>query len=83
MREKNDDHSQASEEQNLKDFRHDRRGGYCRKEHRREAQTFRRGRALEFLIRMNVQRDTLKQQLETPELQSIHPILVGDLKAVE
>lgn len=32
---------------------------------------------------MNVKRATLKQQLESPELQSINPILVGELKAVE
>lgn len=45
--------------------------------------TFRRGRAIEFLDRLNVKRATLKQQLESPELQSINPILVGELKAVE
>lgn len=58
------------------------RGGHRRKE-RGGAKTFRRGRALEFLARMNTRRDTLKLQLETPELQTIHPVLVGELKAVD
>ncbi|MFD1852223.1 hypothetical protein D8M05_10455 [Oceanobacillus bengalensis] len=41
------------------------------------------GRAITFLERMNLRRSTLRKQLETPELQSIHPILVGEQKAVE
>ncbi|SDY00581.1 hypothetical protein SAMN05421736_101122 [Evansella caseinilytica] len=60
-----------------------RDGGHKRKEHHRGAKTFRRGRAIEFLDRMQVKRQTLKQQLESPELQSINPVLVGELKAVE
>jgi len=58
---------------------------YKRKDHdhQRGAKTFRRGRAITFLERMNLKRSTLKKQLETPELQSIHPILVGELKAIE
>ena len=32
---------------------------------------------------MERKRDTLKKQLETPELQSINPLLVGELKATE
>jgi len=51
--------------------------------HNRGAKTFRRGRAISFLERLEVKRDTLKKQLETPELQSINPILVGELKAIE
>lgn len=47
------------------------------------AKTFRRARALLFLQKLEVQRDALKKQLETPELQSINPIIVGELKAVE
>lgn len=47
------------------------------------AKTFRRGRAIEFLESMYAKRDTLKEQLETPELQSINPTIVGELKAVE
>lgn len=63
---------------------HHRGGSHRRKDHPRGgAKTFRRGRAIEFLDRLNVKRATLKQQLETPELQSINPILVGELKAVE
>lgn len=45
--------------------------------------TFRRGRAIAFLERMNLKRSTIKQQLEQPEFQSIHPILVGELKAID
>mgnify|MGYP001323211168 CR=1 FL=1 len=51
--------------------------------HHRGAKTFRRGRVLAFLERMKLKRDTLKKQLETPELQSIRPILVGELKAID
>ncbi|MBZ5201756.1 hypothetical protein HU147_11055 [Planomicrobium chinense] len=69
------------EDSNREEFRRGR-GGHRRKE-RGGAKTFRRGRALEFLARMNTRRDTLKQQLETPELQTIHPVLVGELKAVD
>ncbi|MEK3979925.1 hypothetical protein MKY37_12725 [Psychrobacillus sp. FSL K6-2836] len=47
------------------------------------AKTFRRGRALAFYDLMNMKSNALKKQLETPELQSINPIIVGELKAVE
>ena len=47
------------------------------------AQTFRRGRALEFYRQLETKRDTLKKQLEAPELQSIHPVIAGELKATE
>ena len=47
------------------------------------AKTFRRARALSFLERLMVRRDALKQQLTTPELQTLHPTIVGELKAVE
>ena len=47
------------------------------------AQTFRRGRALAFYQQLMVKRETLKQQLESPELQSIHPMIAGELKATE
>ncbi|MGM1047403.1 MAG: hypothetical protein ACQEXX_14795 [Bacillota bacterium] len=49
----------------------------------RGAKTFRRGRAISFLERMNLKRSTIKQQLDKPEFQSIHPILVGELKAID
>ncbi|MGN7477593.1 2-keto-3-deoxygluconate kinase [Solibacillus silvestris] len=47
------------------------------------AQTFRRGRALEFYRQLETKRLTLKQQLESEELQSIHPVIAGELKATE
>lgn len=62
------------------------RGGRRRgekEEKRNGAKTFRRGRALAFYEIMSTKSISLKKQLETPELQSIHPILVGELKAVE
>lgn len=54
-----------------------RRGG------RSGAQTFRRGRALAFYQQLIIKRDTLKVQLESTELQSIHPVIAGELKATE
>lgn len=47
------------------------------------AQTFRRGRALEFYRQLEMKRSTLKQQLESSELKSIHPVIAGELKATE
>lgn len=47
------------------------------------AKTFRRARALTFLHKLQVQRDVLKKQLETPELQAINPMIAGELKAVD
>ena len=57
----------------------------CSKHGRRNngAQTFRRGRALAFYQQLIVKRETLKKQLESPELQSIHPMFAGELKATE
>ncbi|MDZ5605541.1 hypothetical protein U2I54_00045 [Bacillus pseudomycoides] len=49
----------------------------------RGPKTFRRGRAIAFLEMMNLKRATIKQQLEAPEFQSIHQILVGELKAID
>ena len=46
-------------------------------------QTFRRGRAIEFLNRLETKKATLKQQLEQPELASIREVISGELKAVE
>lgn len=73
QRDSNRDSPPLEEDARLKDHR----------PHRRGAKTFRRGRALAFLERLNTKRSTLKKQLETPELQTIHPILVGELKATE
>ena len=47
------------------------------------AQTFRRGRALHFYEQLATKRETLKVQLEAKELQSIHPVIAGELKAIE
>lgn len=47
------------------------------------AQTFRRGRALLFYQQLETKRDTLKGQLESTELQAIHPMIAGELKATE
>ncbi|SET20540.1 hypothetical protein [Paenibacillus sp. NFR01] len=47
------------------------------------AQTFRRGRAIAFLERLNVKRATLQQQLQQPELDSIRPVISGELKATD
>lgn len=68
--------------------RHNRSDGHKHKDHKHKdhkhgAKTFRRGRAIDFLEMLNVKRSTLKQQLTTPELQSINPIIVGELKAIE
>lgn len=49
----------------------------------RGAKTFRRGRAIAFLEMMNLKRATIKQQLDQPEFQSIHQLLVGELKAID
>ena len=63
---------------------HHRRGRRGEREGKRHgAKTFRRGRALAFYEMMNTKSISLKKQLETPELQSINPVLVGELKAVE
>lgn len=51
--------------------------------HQRGAKTFRRGRAIAFLERMHLKRSTTKQQLDQPEFQSIQPILIGELKAID
>ncbi|MER2189374.1 MAG: hypothetical protein ABS951_00335 [Solibacillus sp.] len=52
-------------------------------EKRRGAKTFRRKKALLFLAQLETKRDILKKQLETPELQSINLVLVGELKALD
>lgn len=60
------------------------RGGHRgRRRHLHGAQTFRRGRALEFLNRLVVRRNTLRQQLEAPEFREIKPTIQGELKALE
>ncbi|MBD3920495.1 hypothetical protein H8B09_17160 [Paenibacillus sp. PR3] len=51
--------------------------------HHHGAQTFRRGRAIEFLERLHVRRETLRQQLNAPELEAIRQVVLGELKAIE
>lgn len=46
-------------------------------------QTFRRGRAIEFLNRLETKKSTLMHQLEQLELASIREVISGELKAVE
>ncbi|WEG12091.1 hypothetical protein PU629_18505 [Pullulanibacillus sp. KACC 23026] len=63
-----------------------REGGKTRgrgRHHHHGAQTFRRGRALDFLEKLNVKRMTLRQQLEAPEFQEIRMVIQGELKAIE
>lgn len=47
------------------------------------AQTFRRGRAVAFLERLDLKRSTLVQQLDQPEYESIRQVISGELKAVD
>lgn len=47
------------------------------------AQTFRRGRAVAFLERLQGMRATLARQLREPEFESIRPVISGELKAIE
>ena len=50
---------------------------------RRGAQTFRRGRAIVFYRQLESKRATLISQLESKDLQTIHPVIAGELKATE
>lgn len=70
-------------EGHMKGDKHRERGGGHKGRHHHGAQTFRRGRALEFLERLNVSRTTLRQQLESTDFQEIRPVLLGELKAIE
>lgn len=63
--------------------RHSEGEGIREERRKKGAQTFRRGRALEFYRQLTTKRDTLKDQLEAKALQSIHPIIAGELKATE
>ncbi|USK58086.1 hypothetical protein [Peribacillus asahii] len=44
---------------------------------------FHRGRAITFLEMMNINRSTIKQQLNKSEFQSINKILIGELRALD
>lgn len=66
---------------------HREKGGFDREEGQKQrfqsAQTFRRGRAIAFLERLNLKRDTLLQQLDQPEFASIRHVISGELKATD
>ncbi|WIV21325.1 hypothetical protein QPK24_11900 [Paenibacillus polygoni] len=51
--------------------------------HHKKVQTFRRGRAIAFLEKLQVNRSTLQRQLEDPQLESIKQVISGELKAIE
>ncbi|QFG00783.1 hypothetical protein PB01_19375 [Psychrobacillus glaciei] len=70
----------------FKDFKsegHHRGERYRGRDGSHGPKTFRRGRAIAFLERMNLKRSTIMEQLDKPEFQSIQPILVGELKAID
>lgn len=52
-------------------------------QHHKIAQTFRRGRAIAFLEKLNLNRSTLQRQLNEPEFESIKQVISGELKATE
>lgn len=47
------------------------------------AQTFRRGRLLDFLERLLVKKETLEKQMKQDQYQEIKSVISGELKAVE
>src|SRR4030095_8652444 len=49
----------------------------------KSAQTFRRGKALAFLDKLNINRATLQRQLKEPEFEAIKQVISGELKATE
>lgn len=81
----------------MREGKHEHRGNKEHGEHRdncghphddgkknfQSAQTFRRGRAIAFLDRLNVKRSTLLQQLDQPEFASIKQVISGELKATD
>ncbi|WP_391205503.1 hypothetical protein [Psychrobacillus sp. L4] len=70
----------------FKDFKsegHHRGERYRGRDSSHGPKTFRRGREIAFLERMNLKRSTIMEQLDKPEFQSIQPILVGELKAID
>jgi len=81
----------------MREGRHERKGHHGHMEHREgrghghedkktrfhSAQTFRRGRAIAFLEKLNIRRSTLVQQLDQPEYESIKQVISGELKATD
>ncbi|MBD7969392.1 hypothetical protein [Paenibacillus gallinarum] len=51
--------------------------------HHKKVQTFRRGRAIAFLEKLQVNRSTLQRQLQDPQFESIKQVISGELKAIE
>lgn len=65
---------------------HGHRSKHDKKEfldHPKSAQTFRRGRAVAFLDKLRVNRETLQRQLNDPQFESIKEVISGELKATE
>ncbi|MBO9605268.1 MAG: hypothetical protein J7639_04925 [Paenibacillaceae bacterium] len=60
-----------------------RLGRHGERDEGRNAQTFRRGRALAFLDRLQLRRSTLERQLARPELSGIRDVIGGELKATD
>lgn len=58
------------------------RGGFNNDEFN-GAQTFRRGKIINFVDRLFTKRNTLKTQLEQEEYKSIHQVISGELKAID
>ena len=46
-------------------------------------ETFRLGRALSFFEQLETKRQTIVDQLDRPEFETIRPTLVGELKALD
>lgn len=82
----------------MREGRHEHKGHHDHSEHRgnrghehgdrkkerfQSAQTFRRGRAIAFLERLNTKRSTLLQQLNQPEFDAIKQVISGELKATD
>lgn len=81
----------------MREGRHEHKGRHGHMEHQEgrghghedkktrfhSAQTFRRGRAVAFLEKLNVKRSTLASQLEQPEYESIKQVISGELKATD
>lgn len=72
-------------EESIEKEKENHRGGHGRgREHSpRGAKTFRRGRALVFLERLQLKRSTIQQQLDKPEFEPIQQVLLGELKAID
>ena len=76
-------HSRHRHEKVTEERREGSRGGRRGGGGRGAAQTFRRGRAIEFYKSLQSKEDTLLQQIEAKEMQSIHQMIAAELKAVQ